>query len=62
MTCTAADTTGCKVWTISPSGTAVTGTDPNPKGLNKLLLIDSAGTVLAEGGDYYSSFSITVAR
>lgn len=62
VTCTAADPTGCKVWSIAPSGTAVTGDDPNPKGLNKLLLIDSGGTVLAEGGDYLMSFSITVAR
>lgn len=62
VTCTAADTTGCKVWTIAPSGNAVTGDDPNPKGVNKLLNIDSGGTVLAEGGNYLMSFSITVAR
>jgi hypothetical protein len=62
VTCTAADSAGCKVWTIASGGTAVTGTDPNPKSLNNLLLIDSGGAVIAEGGDYYLSFAITVAR
>jgi len=62
VTCNAADATGCKTWTITPSGTTVTGDDPNPKGSNKLLLVDSGGGVLAEGGDYLTSFSITVAR
>ena len=62
VTCTAADGQGCKVWTITPGGTTVTGNDPNPKGLNRLLLINANGDILAEGGDYYTSFSITVAR
>jgi hypothetical protein len=62
VTCITADTTGCKVWTITPNGTATTGTDPNPKNYTKLLNIDEGGNVLAEGGDYYVSFSITVAR
>lgn len=62
VTCSAADATGCKVWSITPSGTTLTGSDPNAKGVNKLLLIDGGGTVLAVGGDYLMSFSITVAR
>ena len=39
VTCVAVDDTGCKVGTISPSGTVMTADDPNPKSLNKLLLI-----------------------
>jgi hypothetical protein len=62
VTCVAADSTGCTVWTISPSGTVMTAGDPNPKSLNKLLLISDQGEILAEGGNYYLSFSITVAR
>lgn len=62
VTCSAADTTGCKVWSITPSGATHTGDDPNPKGVNRLLHIDGGGTVLAVGGDYLLSFSITVAR
>lgn len=62
VTCVAADSTGCKVWTISPSGTVITADDPNPKSLNKLLLITDQGEILAEGGNYYLSFSITVTR
>ena len=62
VTCTSSDATGCKVWTISSSGTQLTGDDPNPKSLNKLLLIDEGGIILEEGGDYYLSFSITIAR
>lgn len=61
VTCDAADATGCKTWTITPSGTTLTS-DDNPKGSNKLLRVDSGGGVLAEGGDYLTSFSITVAR
>jgi len=33
----------------------------NPKSLNRLVLTDEGGTVLEDGGDYYVSFSITVA-
>jgi hypothetical protein len=62
VTCTAADSTGCKVWTATPTGTVLTGDDPNPKNLGKLLQIDQSGNILAYGGDYYLSFSITVAR
>ena len=62
VTCVGADVTGCKVWTVSPSGTVMTGGDPNPKSLNKLLLITDQGEILAEGGNYYLSFSVTVAR
>jgi hypothetical protein len=57
-----ADATGCKVWTVTPSGTTTTGTDPNPKNYTKLLHINETGDILAEGGDYYLSFSITFAR
>jgi hypothetical protein len=62
VTCDVADATGCKTWTITPSGTTLTGEDTNPKGLNKLLHVDSGGGVLAEGGDYLTSFAITVTR
>lgn len=62
VTCASADNSGCKVWTLTPSGGIVTGDDPNPKNQTVLLSIDSAGTVLATGGRYNVSFAITVAR
>lgn len=62
VTCTQADSTGCRVWTIGPSGTALTGDDPNPKSRNTLLHIDQGSAILAVGGDYYVSFGFTVAR
>jgi len=62
ITCQSVDATGCKVWTVSHGGTRLTGDDPNPKSLNKLLRIDEGGIILEEGGDYYLSFSITIAR
>jgi len=63
VTCTSADSAGCKTWTIKPSGTTLTGTDPNPKNRNKLVQIDSRNdTVIADLGDYYISFSISVSR
>jgi len=42
VTCTAADPKGCKLWTIAPGATTTTGTDPNAKSLNTLLLITVA--------------------
>lgn len=63
VTCTGSDNTGCKVWTISPDGTHLTGADPNPKNLSRLLQIDPTGNILDDTlGDYYISFSMTVAR
>jgi hypothetical protein len=62
VTCTAADQSGCKVWTVQPDGVALSGDDPNPKSLNRLLLINSNGDILDEGGTYYLSFSMTIAR
>jgi hypothetical protein len=62
VTCTAADSTGCKVWSITPSGSALTGDDPNPKSRHTLLAINENGEILSQGGDYHLSFSITVAR
>lgn len=63
VTCTAADGAGCQVWTLAPSGQPSPGDDPNPKNLSRLLLIDANGGVLDDlRGDYYISFSITVAR
>ena len=62
VTCTAADQGGCKVWTIQPGGAALSGDDANPKSLNRLLLINSNGDILDEGGTYYLSFSMTIAR
>lgn len=63
VTCLSSDAGGCKVWTITPGSTVVTGSDPNPKSLNKLLLIDGGTEAILEDlGDYYLSFKITVAR
>jgi hypothetical protein len=62
VTCTRADTTGCREWRITPSGSALTGNDPNHKNRNTLLLIDESGNILAQGGDYYLSFAVTVTR
>jgi hypothetical protein len=63
VTCNTADSGGCNLWTIAPSGTTLTGTDPNPKNVNKLLQIDpKTDAAIADLGDYYISFSITVAR
>lgn len=60
VTCTAVGSDGCKRWTLTPSGTTVTGEDPNVKNQTTLLHIDSSGTVLATGGHYNVSFSITI--
>jgi hypothetical protein len=63
VTCNSADSGGCNNWTIWPSGTMVTATDPLPKNRNKLLQIDpSSEVVLADLGDYYISFLITLVR
>ncbi len=62
VTCTAANSSGCTDWRITPSGTALTGTDPNPKALLTLLKINSNGDVLRVEGQYYMSFQIDVAR
>lgn len=63
VTCNAADASGCKLWVISPSGTALTGTDPNPKNVNRLVQIDpKSEAIIGDVGDFYISFSITVAR
>ena len=63
VTCLSADGAGCKVWTIAPSGSVITGSDPNVKGRQKLLLLDGdTEAIAADFGDYYLSFSITVAR
>jgi hypothetical protein len=61
ITCNSADATGCKVWTLRPSGPPTLG-DPNPKNRTRLLEIDDSGNVVALGGTYYVSFSITLAR
>jgi hypothetical protein len=42
VTCQSTDASGCKVWTVTPSATRVTGSDPNPKNLNRLLEIEDA--------------------
>lgn len=61
--CDAVNSGGCTRWTISPATTRTTGDDPNAKSLNTLLHIDEgSGEVLAVGGDYYMSLSITVTR
>jgi hypothetical protein len=62
VTCQKADAGGCKLWTLAPSGTILTGTDANRKNVAKLLQINSFGDILADLGDYYVSFAITVAR
>ncbi|MEX2271836.1 MAG: hypothetical protein WD690_10215 [Vicinamibacterales bacterium] len=62
VTCEMADGGGCKVWTVTPNGTTLTGGDPNAKNNTTLLHIDSGGTVLAVGGNYNVAFSMTIAR
>jgi hypothetical protein len=63
VTCNAVDAAGCKLWNISPSGTVLTGTDPNPKNVNRLVQIDPRSeAIIGEVGDFYVSFAITVAR
>jgi hypothetical protein len=63
ITCLAADSTGCRQWTIATDGKTLTGSDPNPKGVQKLLQINpSTDAILADMGDYYISFSISLAR
>jgi hypothetical protein len=61
VTCTSAGSAGCTMWTITPSGSP-TAADPNPKNLGRLLEIDDSGIVLALGGTYFASFSITLRR
>lgn len=62
VTCERADTTGCREWTVVPGNTILTGSDPNPKGLQTLLQLDEGGAILAQGGDYLLSFSIRINR
>jgi hypothetical protein len=63
VTCLTADRTGCRTWNIGPASTIVTGTDPNPKGVQQLVQIDpNTDAVIATLGDYYVSFAITVSR
>lgn len=62
VTCEIADNSGCKVWTLAPTGWTLTGDNPNVSNRSTLLRIDSSGTVLAVGGNYNISFSITIAR
>jgi hypothetical protein len=63
VTCAAADARGCISWQIAPSNERRTGTDPNPKSLNRLLRIEAGSDqVVAELGDYFLSFLITVTR
>ena len=63
VTCLSADSGGCKQWTVTPEGTTTTGSDPNPKNVNKLLQIDPVSeNVLADLGDYFVSFYITLVR
>jgi hypothetical protein len=53
----------CTRWALRPGTTRTTGTDPNTKSLNRLLHIDSGGSILnPDGGDYYLSFSFVVSR
>jgi hypothetical protein len=60
--CEASASNGCQRWTIRPAGTALTGSDPNPKNYGRLLKIDAEGFVVAVGGNYYVSFAFTIAR
>jgi hypothetical protein len=62
VACTAADSSGCKVWTLTPDGTTLTYDDPNVKNKTTLVHIDEGGTILAVGGNYNISFSMTIAR
>jgi len=63
ITCNAEDTAGCKLWNVYPSGTYVTGTDPNHKNVNRLVQIDpGSDQVIGDVGDFYLSFNIVVSR
>lgn len=55
VTCTAAGSSGCTKWTITPSGAGGTS-------VNTLLLIDSSGNILDVGADYTLNYSILVER
>lgn len=55
VTCTAAGSSGCTRWAITPSGADGTS-------VNTLLRIDSSGNILEVGSDYRLTFSITVTR
>jgi len=61
VTCNSVDASGCKTWTLRPSGQP-RFSDPNPKNKAQLLEIDDNGFVLALGGTYFVSFSITLVR
>jgi hypothetical protein len=63
ITCQTADSKGCNHWTLATDGTALTGGDPNPKGVQQLVQIDpGSGDIIATLGDYYISFFITLTR
>jgi len=61
VTCTRTRSNVCSAWTITPATTLTTGTDPNLKSVNKLLQIDpNSDVILADLGDYYLSFVMTL--
>jgi hypothetical protein len=63
VTCQAADSSGCRTWSIRPDSLVTTGGDPNVKGVQRLLQFDpSTDRVLADLGDYYVSFAYTISR
>ena len=61
VTCLTTANNACSSWSLTPSGGAST-TDPLPKNVTKLLRINTNEEVLADLGDYYVSFNITVKR
>lgn len=61
--CLAADSNGCSQWTVTTEGKTLTGNDPNPKGVQKLVQVNpTTDAVIAQLGDYYISFSISFSR
>ncbi len=64
VACTAySQQSGCRAWSVTPGASRVTGTDPNVKSQNRLLLIESGGAILNDqGGTFLLSFHFTVTR
>jgi hypothetical protein len=63
LQCLSFDSLGCKSWQATPGGTALTGSDPNYKGVQKLVEIDPSTTAaIADLGDYYVSFRFVISR
>ena len=62
VTCTSADTAGCRTWTVGPE-TQTSTSDPSQQGLQRLLRLDQfGGAIQAVGPLYHISFSFSLRR